>query len=353
MYIEDSLSTLSHANLRGRALEMSTPSLPADCLPPVYLGPYSGAEAIAIGFSMALWGMTCMQMFLYFTNNFNDERLLQALVIFVWILNTANEFLLLSGLYVAIVTGEILLIGNSRIEYLVSIWFTVLVGVATQSFFAYRIYKFSKSLFATIVLAFGVFIQLVVGTALFAIEIRVGLGVQFQPAVSKAVVMTTLLISAIMDLSLSVGLCFFLWRTYPRGDLRLRSTAVLLQTVTLVTVNSGLWTAACAIVTVVFAAVFPDNLLFSSFSFLLAPLYCNSLLGSLNARVYIRSAAAANPTNASQLSTFRTSNPAERSGAAAQSKSALAASDSGTYLDIDGGKCSATSSAINSRNEFI
>ncbi len=56
MYIEDSLSTLSHANLRGRALEMSTPSLPADCLPPVYLGPYSGAEAIAIGFSMALWG---------------------------------------------------------------------------------------------------------------------------------------------------------------------------------------------------------------------------------------------------------------------------------------------------------
>lgn len=29
---------------------------PAKCLPPVYLGPYSGAEAIAIGFSTALWG---------------------------------------------------------------------------------------------------------------------------------------------------------------------------------------------------------------------------------------------------------------------------------------------------------
>lgn len=28
----------------------------AKCLPPVYLGPYSGAEAIAIGFSTALWG---------------------------------------------------------------------------------------------------------------------------------------------------------------------------------------------------------------------------------------------------------------------------------------------------------
>ena len=37
-------------------LDMSSPTLPPECLPSVYLGPYSGAESVAIGFSMALWG---------------------------------------------------------------------------------------------------------------------------------------------------------------------------------------------------------------------------------------------------------------------------------------------------------
>ncbi|KAI0085236.1 hypothetical protein BDY19DRAFT_454401 [Irpex rosettiformis] len=312
---------------------ISSPTLPPEYLPDVYLGPYSGTEALAIGFSMALWGATCMQMFLYFTNNFKDGRLLQTTVVFVWVLNTANEFVLLSGLYVAIVTGEILLIGNGRIEYLVSIWFTVLVGVATQSFFAYRIYKFSKNTFAAAILVSGVFSQLVIGTALFAIEIRQDLEHSPPPTVGKAVVMTTLLLSAVMDLSLSVGLCFFLWNAYPRGDLRVGSTTAMLQMVTLVTVNSGLWTAACAIVIVVLAAVFPDNLLFNSFSFLLAPLYCNSLLGSLNARVYMRSEATANLGNTTQLSTFKTCNPAERS--AVPFADALGASESGAYLPAD------------------
>lgn len=50
--------------------------------------------------------------------------------------------------------------------------------------------------------------------------------------------------------------------------------------------------------------MFPNNFLYISFYFLLSPLYCNSLLGSLNARVYLRSGGSADANNTMRLSTF-------------------------------------------------
>ncbi|KAI0804591.1 hypothetical protein BC629DRAFT_1191629 [Irpex lacteus] len=280
---------------------------------------------------MALWGITCMQTFLYFTNGFNDSRQLQAVVIFLWVMDTAHEFLLMSGMYVAIVTGETLIIGNNRMEYLVSIWFTVLVSVVTQSFFAYRIYKFSSNLLVSLILGFGVFLQLLSGTALFAIDVHATLAEEVTSSISKVIILIYLTISAVMDLSLSVGLCFFLWRTYFQGGLQTKSSSSMLQTITLVTVNSGFWTAACAIVSVVLAYVFPNNFLYISFYFLLSPLYCNSLLGSLNARVYLRSGGSADANNTMRLSTFKIADSASGEQSAVQIENIPVASGSTTF----------------------
>ena len=46
----------SSLTLARKPLEMSSLTLPPECLPSVYLGPYSGAGSVAIGFSLALWG---------------------------------------------------------------------------------------------------------------------------------------------------------------------------------------------------------------------------------------------------------------------------------------------------------
>ncbi|KAI0804585.1 hypothetical protein BC629DRAFT_1191094 [Irpex lacteus] len=233
---------------------MSSYLPPAKCLPPVYLGPYSGAEAIAIGFSTALWGASCMQMFLYFTIGFNDRPLLRAAVILTWLMTTANELALLAGLYMNVVTGEILVVESSRIEYLLSPLFTAIVGFSAQSLFAYRIYRFSENVLATAILACGVILQLVAGITLFVIETRVKLGDPIPPSETKVIVITALVLSAVVDLSLSIVLCFFMWRTYFTGGARLKSTTSMLHTITVVTVNSGFWTAVCASAVVVLAA---------------------------------------------------------------------------------------------------
>jgi uncharacterized phage infection (PIP) family protein YhgE len=65
----------------------------------IQLGPTYGAELLAAFVSVALWGMTCMQTVIYFIQYPKDDVLLKALVVWLWLVNTAHEILIVKGVY--------------------------------------------------------------------------------------------------------------------------------------------------------------------------------------------------------------------------------------------------------------
>jgi len=62
----------------------------------------------------------------------------------------------------------------------------------------------------------------------------------------------------------------------------------MLARLIILSVNSGLWTSIFALLSTVTAEIaIPNNLIYTWTQFCLSPLYCNSILGCLNARAFI------------------------------------------------------------------
>ncbi|OAX36476.1 hypothetical protein K503DRAFT_857965 [Rhizopogon vinicolor AM-OR11-026] len=85
-----------------------------------------------------------------------------------------------------------------------------------------------------------------------------------------------------IDIVITTIMCTLLTRA--RRGFNKRTDAILVRLVIL-SVNSGLWTAVFAIVTAGVAV--QNNLIFSWPQFCMCPLYCNTILGCLNARDFI------------------------------------------------------------------
>ncbi|TFK66269.1 hypothetical protein BDN72DRAFT_155995 [Pluteus cervinus] len=260
------------------------------CAPPnVNLGPYSGVELLCTFAAMALWGIACMQTFLYFFKHQSDPLPLRLLVSYLWIMDTVHQCLIVSGSYKANVSGQVYVINNVRPEYVIQMLITSLVSAPAQGFFAYRIWTFTKRGWVVPVIVIpAIAFQLVDGILLVRYNLDARLASQVTSSKSRTLLITSFATSAIVDLFLSIGLCIALWRTYMRGGTALRRTTHMVYRVTLFSINTGSWTALVALLTIMSVVVYPGNFIYVGLYFLLSPMYCNSILASLNARSYLR-----------------------------------------------------------------
>ncbi|KAF6751925.1 hypothetical protein DFP72DRAFT_906524 [Ephemerocybe angulata] len=259
--------------------------------PTVDLGPYAGVELLGIFAAMALWGVTCMQTFLYFFNiDPRDTWKLKALVIWLWLMDTGHQALLISGNYKATVSGDTLNLGNNRVEYVISILFTTMVSVPVQVFFAWRIWKLgtvARYIFLAILLPAIIF-QFVEGLLLLIYNSQLSRPDEVTAKLGLALIIANLTVGAAVDIVIAAGLCTLLWRTYLLNGVTIKATSSMIHRLILFSVNTGLWTASFAIVTMAMAAKYPSNYMYIGFYFILSPLYCNMFLANLNARAYIR-----------------------------------------------------------------
>ncbi|KAH0836829.1 hypothetical protein J3R83DRAFT_8605, partial [Lanmaoa asiatica] len=93
-------------------------------------------------------------------------------------------------------------------------------------------------------------------------------------------------VGAGVDVLIAICLTFLLVRK--RTSTGFISTVHILQRLVLFAVNTGIWTATFALLTVILLHLFPLNLLYAVFGIPLCSVYCNTLLANLNARAYIR-----------------------------------------------------------------
>ncbi|PBK73552.1 hypothetical protein ARMSODRAFT_1081731 [Armillaria solidipes] len=259
---------------------------------------FSGIEVLSVLFTMALWGISCLQIFLYFFNTQSDGHRIRCLVIWLWLcistglpqcflmsvnrsMDTVHQGLIVSGVYKVIRDNATASTGHICFEYLIQVLFTILVTTPAQGFFAYRIWIFSdKNKLIISFLAPAILFQ-------FAFQRRTNYSLPL-PA-RQGVAIAYFIDGAVVDLFIAVTVCLFLWRRYLRIGNTTKETRSMIHRLILFSINTGTWPAVIAIITLVMLMVYPTYYLYTGLYFFLSPVYCNTVLASINARSYIQS----------------------------------------------------------------
>ncbi|GJE90532.1 hypothetical protein PsYK624_066730 [Phanerochaete sordida] len=93
--------------------------------------------------------------------------------------------------------------------------------------------------------------------------------------------------SAVIDVFIASTLIFMLSKS-SHGEYQFKRSNTLVNRLIILTINTGLWTAAFAVVSLALMAGRPHSLNFCYAELPIGSIYINSLLGNLNARNFIR-----------------------------------------------------------------
>ncbi|KAK0440504.1 hypothetical protein EV421DRAFT_1815396 [Armillaria borealis] len=241
-----------------------------------------GALLVGVLFSTALWGTTCVQTFSYIDRYWRLDTLgFRMLVLATFAMDTLHEILICHTIYIYLVSNfaNPTQLGIIEWSILVEVIASACVAFMVQSFFTYRVWILShKNIYLVIFLGSLVAAELIVCIAYFskawALE-----------SYSESFKVRTLsqsmnAIAAAGDISICGSLIFLLHRS--KSGMK-RSDAMMNKMI-LFTLNTGLLTSICAIMSLIMILVYPDTFLYITFFFNLSRLYSNSLLATLNAR---------------------------------------------------------------------
>ncbi|KAG1886292.1 hypothetical protein F4604DRAFT_71735 [Suillus subluteus] len=183
---------------------------------------------------------------------------------------------------------------------------TALITFLVQSFFAYRIYRLqNKKLAVAIPIVALSFTRLIMASITNSEMLKLKSYDTFFQRFSW-VFTIGLLLSVLVDIMITTFLCYFLRKNRPKFT----DTVRIIDTLTFWTIQNGLMTSAAATATLLCWKIMPSNRIFLGLHFVVAKLYANSLLATLNARKEILNGKQYTPTNNQPMSiVFREHGP--------------------------------------------
>ncbi|KAI0709646.1 hypothetical protein C8T65DRAFT_739826 [Cerioporus squamosus] len=240
-----------------------------------------GAWLIGTFIGLLLQGVAYHQTSRYFCLYPHDPRYLKLWVVLITLVETVNAVLSMHTCYYYLVTNYF-----SATPLLAPVWslkFLPVPGAAatviTQFFFARRIYRIDTrfrpiAVFAgsLVVAAAGCYIAMT-GVGWYAPNTEKFVQHSLLPSVGAGMLL-------IGDGLLTSTLIIFL----RRNRTGVTRTDSMLDTIVMYTVSSGLIICIANTLTLTFTIAFPDDLIYAAMSLVLAKLYSNSFLVSLNAR---------------------------------------------------------------------
>ncbi|KAI0366389.1 hypothetical protein BV20DRAFT_653179 [Pilatotrama ljubarskyi] len=263
-----------------------------------------GPLLIGVILAAIMYGVSCSQMYYYFTRYPRDSWSIKLLVIAVWTTDSIHQALIshsgkgileprLSLLLKPIVAVYWYLVteyGNPTAltllskSIIVEVFFNAFTGLFVQSFFAARIWKLS-----------GGKLYLVIPVVLIAGEF----------AVAMAYSIKALYLNTFMDLVQIKGLSISINAFAAAGDVTIAAilctilhfsrtgfskSNTLINRLMVFAVNTGLLTSVCACLSLITILSLPNTFVYICFFFLVGRLYSNSLMATLNARKSLREA---------------------------------------------------------------
>ncbi|KAH9032053.1 hypothetical protein EDB85DRAFT_1957525 [Lactarius pseudohatsudake] len=231
-------------------------------------------------FNWALYGVLCVQIYVYSYNFPKDRRPVKYLAYFIFLLESAQTALTGADAYFWFVDGfgNVEHLGDSHFGPIDNPIMIAIISLVVQGYFCHRIWVLSRrSSWICWVIAVSTVTQSV-GAVWSGIKaVMVG-----KYAVTKAGVYLWSIPSALADILIAVAMTLLLRRT--SGKL---CNFVLVRVIRL-TIETNALTASTLVTTLVLYVAFPNDIYYVYPSGIIGKLYSNTFLVSLNNRIYFR-----------------------------------------------------------------
>jgi len=232
-----------------------------------------------------LYGVTCVQTFMYFQNYSRDTLSLRITVFFLWICDTVHIAIVTHSVYFYAVTNfsNPLALGDATVSVMSHLIITSISDITIRYVFGRRLWQLSGG---NVPLAISIGVtSLVVFCSSMAFT---SLGIRYK-AYSKFYKISYLLYLAlgsgvVVDTIMALALCIVL----AKSRTGFRRTDSLINVLMMYTINTGLLTSIVALLGLIMYAVMPQTYACLAIIFNLSKLYFNALLATLNARSGLR-----------------------------------------------------------------
>ncbi|KAI5828880.1 hypothetical protein K523DRAFT_306229 [Schizophyllum commune Tattone D] len=240
-----------------------------------------GASLVGALCAAALYGVSCVQTWWYFTRYGADVWYIKALVLLVFVFDTVHQILISHTVYFYVVSnynnpGSL---NNMTWSILLEVLFNGMIGLLVQGFLTMRVWKLSNKCKWLTGLITGLVISEFACSVVFTAK-SLQLETWSQLSSMKPLSMTVNVLGAIADVIIAAGLFFYLHRS--RTGFKKSDT--MISKLIMFAVSTGMLTSVCAIGSLISISVWGDTLIYVAFYFR----YSNSLLATLNARKDIR-----------------------------------------------------------------
>ncbi|KAH9070718.1 hypothetical protein EDB83DRAFT_359936 [Lactarius deliciosus] len=231
-------------------------------------------------FNWALYGVLCVQIYVYGYNFPCDGRPIKILVYFVFVLETAQTALTGVDIYYWFVDGfgDAERLARSHFSPIDSPIMTAVISLIVQGYFCFRIWTLKRSLWLCCAITAAAVTQSTAGmwAGIKSLTIKGYL-------VTKTALFLWSIPSALADILIAVAMMLLLRRANNSNF----SSFVLIRVVR-TTIETNALTASLAITILVLYAIFPNELYYMYMTKVIGKVYSNTLLVSLNNRIYFR-----------------------------------------------------------------
>ncbi|KAJ7291979.1 hypothetical protein C8J57DRAFT_1492454 [Mycena rebaudengoi] len=228
-----------------------------------------------------LFGIGTLQTFYYYGHFPADSKLLKSAVGLLWILELGHTISTWHTIYSVTVTfyGQSQYIKRPPHSLDMVIVFSALIYFIVQVFFAHRIRKLSGRWEITIICWVLAFLRAGCAFGSLGITLHVKQLSELQEKY-KFLAVSTLSLGASVDVIISVSISYLLWTMRTSG---VNETRRMVDTLVLWTIESGMATGGTSVI-IIILFVLRNDLTWVAFNLILAKLFSNSFLASLNGR---------------------------------------------------------------------
>lgn len=247
-----------------------------------------GALLLGGLYASLLSGLVALQVVIYFKMYEGDRGRIKALVLVIWGLDILHTGLVWAGLWDYLIGdfGNEQEISNIYWSVSATVAVTGILTFVVHCFFSHRIFMLSRrNWFLVVPILLLALFRLISATVTTAEMILNDTFPSFK-ANFKWVFTLGLVLSTAVDI-LITGSLFFLLKTSRTSDFNLNA---VIDTLIRYAFETGALTTAGTIVSMIFWLAMNDNLVFMGLHFVIAKLYANSILVTLNTRKVLRHA---------------------------------------------------------------
>jgi len=279
-------------------------SLPA-ALPPIppNIAAIAAPQLIGSLLNYCLYGVLCVQVYIYRISFPDDKREIKALVYSVFLFETVNTCLNAADIYYWFASGygNVLRFQDPHYSWFYTPVMDSIMSLIVQLFFCYRIWIIKKSSLWWCILIAAVSVTQAIGGIIGGVKAHLQTDVA-KRSQQTAEVYLWLVGDAVADIMIAVTMTIALLRA--RGELH-RQTNDIVGRIVRLTVETNTLSALIAIISMILFAGVPNTTYFIATTLFLGKIYANTLLVTFNNRAFINKGSSNHASSADMSRTGR------------------------------------------------